>query len=96
MAHFCIELKVKNLFTPSSNNSTTELILDSIHKHGEGDSGQLGFKELTAQCSKWPSFRSVCTVQGPEKKNRSKIQKSAIFELHKRYAPQNKAENNRH
>ena len=30
------------------------------------------------------------------KKFRSKILKSAIFELHKRYTPQNKAENNRH
>ena len=30
------------------------------------------------------------------KKNRSKILKSAIFEVQKRYTPQKKAENNRH
>ena len=35
--------------------------------------------------------------QGPgEKKVWSKILKSAIFELHKRYTPQKKDENNRH
>ena len=37
---------------------------------------------------KWPGSR--------RKKIRSKILKSAIFELHKRYTPQKKAENNRH
>ena len=36
----------------------------------------------------------VARVQS--KKNRSKILKSAIFELQKRYIPQKKAENNRH
>ena len=36
------------------------------------------------------------TGQGPGEKNRSKILKSAIFELHKCNTPQKKAEKNRH